>query len=111
AFKHDRSRTVRRQVAIAWTLLAAAMSVTASAQEVPFIGEVIQDGVQARCGAAHRYYVVGNLEKGARVHVDEIFYGWIKIKPPEGVYSYISKAFVDAKGDGKTGVVTADDQD
>ena len=30
------------------------------------------------------------------------------IKPPADVYSYISKAFVDAQGDGTTGVVNAD---
>lgn len=103
---------MKRQLGIAaFAVLAAVCCTPALAQEVPFTGEVIQDGVQARCGAGNRYYVVGTLPKGTKVRVDEIFYGWNKIVPPEGVYSYISQAFVDAKGDGKTGEVTADGQD
>ncbi|MCC6679386.1 MAG: hypothetical protein IT445_00640 [Phycisphaeraceae bacterium] len=97
-------------------LLIVTLTVLASAslvlgQEVPFEGVVVQDDVQVRCGAGMRYYVVGSVAKGAKVRVDEVFYGWNKIVPPEGVFSYISKAFVDAKGDGKVGEVTADGQE
>ncbi len=91
------------------TILASAGLVLG--QEVPFEGVVVQDDVQVRCGAGMRYYVVGSVPKGAKVRVDEVFYGWNKIVPPEGVFSYISKAFVDAKGDGKVGEVTADGQE
>lgn len=79
-----------------------------SAQEVPFTGVVIQNQTDVRAGAADRYYRVGELNKGQLVQVDEVIAGWNKIVPPEGFHSYISKAFVDAKGDGSTGVVNSD---
>jgi hypothetical protein len=78
------------------------------AQEVPFTGVVIQNQTDVRAGAADRYYRVGELDKGQLVRVDEVIAGWNKIVPPEGFCSYISKAFVDAKGDGSTGVVNTD---
>lgn len=78
------------------------------AQEVPFTGVVIQNQTDVRAGAADRYYRVGELNKGQLVQVDEVIAGWNKIVPPEGFHSYISKAFVDAKGDGSTGVVNSD---
>lgn len=80
----------------------------ARAQEVPFTGVVIENQTDVRAGAADRYYRVGELNKGQLVQVDEVIAGWNKIVPPEGFYSYISKAFVDAKGDGSTGVVNTD---
>ena len=98
----------RSRMIVALVVLAAAG--LAVAQDVPFEGVVVQDDVQVRCGAGMRYYVVGTVAKGARVRVEEVFYGWNKIVPPQDVYSYISKAYVDAKGDGKLGQVTADSQ-
>ena len=58
-----------------------------------------------RAGAGRSFYSVGELKKGTPVTVDEVVFGWYKIKPPQGIYSYISRAFVDAYGDGKTGKV------
>ncbi len=80
----------------------------AVAQDVPFTGVVVQNQTDVRAGAADRYYRVGELNKGQLVQVDEVIAGWNKIVPPEGFYSYISKAFVDAKGDGSTGIVNTD---
>lgn len=82
--------------------------ITAQAQEVPFTGVVVQNQTDVRAGAADRYYRVGELDKGRLVRVDEVIVGWYKIVPPEGFNSYISKAFVDAQGDGSTGVVNTD---
>jgi hypothetical protein len=80
----------------------------AAAQDESFIGVVEEDNVEVRAGAGRAYYLVGTLRKGQRVQVDKIIFGWPQIAAPEGTYSYVSKAFVDAKGDGKTGVVNAD---
>jgi hypothetical protein len=80
----------------------------AVAQEVPFTGVVNQSQTEVRAGAANRYYRVGELNKGQLVRVEEVIVGWYKIVPPEGIHSYISKAFVDAKGDGSAGVVNSD---
>lgn len=77
----------------------------AVAQEVPFDGVVAEDHVEVRAGAGRAYYVVGQLDAGVGVRVDEMIYGWYKVEPPKGVFSYVSKANVDVKGDGKKGVV------
>lgn len=80
----------------------------ALAQEVPFTGIVNQSQTDVRAGAADRFYRVGELDRGQLVKVNEVISGWNKVVPPQGVYSYISKAFVDAKGDGSVGVVNTD---
>jgi len=92
-------------------LVAAALWLAAApapAQDVPFTAVVHEDEVTIRSGAGRAYYSVGTLEKGDKVVVEELFHGWNKIRPPEGVYSYISKAYVNAEGDGSTGVVNRD---
>jgi len=81
---------------------------SARAQEVPYTGVVKQNQTDVRSGAADSFYRVGELNKGQLVQVDEVIVGWYKIVPPDGIHSYISKAFVDAKGDGSVGVVNAD---
>jgi len=94
--------------AVIAVVCCACLSGTARAQEVPFTGVVNQNQTDVRAGAADRYYRVGELNKGQLVQVDEVIVGWYKIVPPEGIHSYISKAFVDAKGDGSTGEVNTD---
>ncbi|MAX27577.1 MAG: hypothetical protein CMJ19_24025 [Phycisphaeraceae bacterium] len=73
--------------------------------EYPFPAQVTRDKALVRAGVGTTYYVVKELKKGDIVTVDEKIYQWYKIVPPAGVHSYVSKAFVDAKGDGKIGVV------
>ena len=73
--------------------------------QFPFPAEVVEDAVLVRAGVGTTYYVVKKLKKGDLVTVDEKLFHWYKIVPPAGVHSYVSKAFVDAKGDGKVGVV------
>ncbi len=98
-------------IRLAHTASAALLAVclgavtTAVAQEVPFTASVIDDAVLVRSGAGNSFYVVGELKKDERVVVEEVMYGWYKVKPPQGVYSYISKAFVDAYGEGDEGKV------
>lgn len=89
-------------------LVAFCVTLPAVAQDVPFMGVVTQDDTKIRAGAGRAYYVVGELDSGAIVQVDEVIFGWNKVIPPKGVYSYVSKAFVDAKGDAKTGFVNSD---
>ncbi len=93
---------------LAPALLLAVGFGQAAAQEVPFTGIVTQSQTDVRAGAADRFYRVGELDKGQLVQVHEVLSGWNKIVPPKGVFSYISKAFVDAKGDGSAGVVNTD---
>ncbi|MCC7407674.1 MAG: hypothetical protein IT442_06355 [Phycisphaeraceae bacterium] len=81
----------------------------ATAQEVPFTGIVTEDNVKARAGAAAAFYAVGDVPRGALVQVVNVISGWSVVQPPTGVTSYISKAYVEARGDGKSGVVTTDE--
>jgi hypothetical protein len=81
---------------------------TAWAQDVPYTGTIVEDDVAVRAGAGRTFYIVGKLNKGDTVTVDQVIFTWCRILPPKGVYSYISKAFVDVKGSGNIGVVNQD---
>ncbi|MEO0964838.1 MAG: SH3 domain-containing protein [Planctomycetota bacterium] len=91
-------------VALAWVATAP----PAVAQEVPFEGVVVGGPAQVRAGAGPAYYLVGTLPGGTQVTVREVYYGWNRIDAPDGVFSFISKAMVDAQGDGSTGTVNQD---
>ena len=73
-----------------------------------FEGVVVEDDVKARAGSGRTFYIVGSVPKDTKVQVEDVLFGWNKIAAPQGMFSYISKAFVDAKGDGKTGQVNRD---
>lgn len=102
------ARMNRLNVLVFALLCCLAWQGIARAQEVPFTGIVVEDSVSVRAGAGRAYYVVGELKSGAIVQVEAVIFGWNKIKAPLGVHSYISKAFVDAQGDGKVGTVNSD---
>ena len=80
----------------------------ARAQDAPFKGVVVQANVKVLAGAGRQYYKVGTLKKDTVVEVHQVLYGWNVIVPPKGFYSYISQAYVDAKGKGGVGVVNGD---
>lgn len=80
----------------------------AAAQDVPFTGVIVEEQVEVRAGGGRAFYVVGELVRDDQVRVAEVIRGWYKIEPPASVHSYISQAYVDAKGDEKTGVVNTD---
>src|SRR5690606_10317945 len=102
------SRNSRRQLFSRLITMTAVFCFTAGlmAQEVPFTGQINQDNVTLRAGAGTPYYIVGQAGKGTRVVVAERIADWYKITPPPGIYSYVSKAFVDVRGDGSTGTAT-----
>lgn len=86
-------------------VLSLSWASSAAAQDVPFDAIVVEGEVIVRAGAGNAYYEVGRLERGASVRVEEVLYGWNRIEPPEGVYSFVSKMNVDARGDGRVGEV------
>ncbi|CAN0364880.1 unnamed protein product, partial [Ectocarpus sp. 4 AP-2014] len=77
----------------------------AVAQDAPFTGVVTQNSVDIRSGAGLAFYVVGELGRNDVVRVEEVLFNntWYKIQVPQGIYSYVSKAFIDAQGDGSAG--------
>lgn len=98
-------RRLTRYFLCAWIALGTTL---AAAQDEPFVGVVVEDRIELRAGAGGTFYVVGHLTRGQTVNVAKVEYGWNKIVPPQGVYSYIAKGFVNRQGDGSTGVVTRD---
>lgn len=91
-------------------VLAACVCFTAGAQDAPFIGVVTSNTLEVRSGAGRAYYIVGELKKGDMVRVEKVLFNqtWYQIRVPKTVTSYVSKAFVDAQGDGETGTINAD---
>jgi hypothetical protein len=90
------------------TGITSTLSREAAAADTSFAGVVVEDQVKVRAGAGRTFYVVGNLNKGTKIQVDELLFGWYKVVPPRGVHSYISKAFVNVRGEGSEGTVNRD---
>ncbi len=80
----------------------------AGASDFPYWGIVTADAVDVHSGAGDSYYVAGQLRHGAVVQVHSHFHRWFKVTPPEGVFSYVKKAFINRQGDVAAGVVTRD---
>ncbi|MEQ9460998.1 MAG: SH3 domain-containing protein [Phycisphaeraceae bacterium] len=76
--------------------------------DLPFFGVVVPERAELRAGPGKAYYTVGSLESESFVEVHEGLLGWYKITAPRDVYSYVSKAFVKASGDGTAGVIDGD---
>lgn len=109
---HERMAFPARPAMIRTAILLAAVvalspSGTASGAETfPYVGVVTQETVDIRAGGGESFYAVGSLEQGQLVDVYGHFYGWFKIRPPEDVFSYIKRAFVNRHGDGNVGTVS-----
>ncbi|MAE67262.1 MAG: hypothetical protein CMJ18_23620 [Phycisphaeraceae bacterium] len=96
---------MRRNLIWAVVLLLAAPGVTRAAPRgLPFIGITVKDAVVLRSGAGN-FYVSARVGKGTLLRVEQVIQGWYKVVPPEGSYSMITRAHVDAEGDGSVGIV------
>lgn len=69
-------------------------------------GQVDGTDVYVRSGPTRNWYQITKLSRPAKVTVVGRQGDWVKIVPPKGVYSLISKLYVTA--DGTTGTVTSD---
>ena len=84
---------------------------TAKAEAVPFpyVGELTGADVYIRSGPGTVYYYWAKLSSPARVIVAGEKHGWLKILPPAGSFSWISKNFVELDTDNPgIGIVTGD---
>ena len=80
--------------------LAAALALcgSARAQKAPTIRTITQPEAEVRSGPStnEQFVVTNRLPQGARVEVlEELPGGWLKIRPPEGSFSWISPQFLD----------------
>jgi hypothetical protein len=74
-----------------------------------FIGSINSPDVYVRSGPSDSYYPTIKLDQGTQVTVVGIKYDWLKILPPAGSFCYVSKLYVERRGDGSVGrVVKAD---
>ncbi len=90
-------------------LLSLWSSVPLLAQDAGFAGVITVNDVEVRSGGGVSYYIVGRLPVDTPVEVREQIFEWYAITPPPGVFSYVSKAYIDAKGDGnKQGIANSD---
>ena len=100
----DRMKSACRMLAGAVALVAVTTAV--AAEKYPYVGVVTGEEVYVRSGNDTNYYPVLKAGKGQRVTVQGESFGWLKIAPLTGTFSYVDKAYVERSGD--TGTVTAD---
>jgi uncharacterized protein YgiM (DUF1202 family) len=60
----------------------------------PYVAEIVGSDVYVRSGPGTAYYFCSKLNEPARVIVVGKTYGWSKIVPPDGSFSWISKNYV-----------------
>ncbi len=90
--------------AIIAILILSFPSIGISKIEFPFKGQVTGDNVNVRSGPDINYYATLRLMRGNVVDVAGQEYGWYKIVPPAGSFSWVAKKCVDMVGD-KKGVI------
>ncbi len=73
-----------------------------------YLGQISGNQATIRSGPTDTDYPTMRLDKEAQVVVVGIKNGWLKIVPPEGSFSYVTKLYVNKHGDGSTGQVTKD---
>ncbi|MGC8559290.1 MAG: SH3 domain-containing protein [Phycisphaerae bacterium] len=78
-----------------------------SASLSSFIGEVSATNVNVRSGPGLRYYIVGQLNKGALVNVVKTTNGWDVISAPAGARCYVAKQYVKLNSTGDRGTITS----
>lgn len=87
----------------------AAVAGKSKAVTFPHVAQVTGDNVSVRAGNGTLYYICSKLNTGQMVTVVGSEYGWSKILPPEGSFSWISKEYVKLEdGNDKIGTVTGD---
>lgn len=97
--------TLTLVVAASWARPATAQ---APQPAFPFEAKVIENTVMVRSGAGRAYYEVGQLQRGDFVTVEDELFGWYKIECPAGVFCFVDRKNVDARGDGSLGIVNTD---
>ena len=92
------------------TPMAIGQEAQPAAEEVvtTYIGAVDGTNVHVRSGNSMQYYKCTKLSRPARVTVVGESDGWVKILPPAGTFSVISREYVRPDETGKAGVVTGD---
>ncbi len=84
--------------------------VTEAAPSLPYLAEVIGNDVYIRSGPGTNFYTCGKLNKGDKVQVVSTQFGWSRIVPPGGCFSWVSMRYVSVSLDDHTsGAITGND--
>lgn len=77
--------------------------------QYPFIAKATGNDIYIRSGKGTAYYYCGKVNRGEEVTVYEETFGWAKVLPPKGCYSWIHKDYVKAEANKPNiGVLQAD---
>ncbi len=80
-----------------------------AAPSFPYVAEMTGNDVYIRSGPGTNFYDCGKLYKGDRVEVVSTQFGWSRIVPPAGSFSWISMQYISVNLDNTTiGIVTGD---
>ena len=101
-----KTKAVSWILATAFTFTAAAWSVASAA--TPYEGVITGNDVYVRSGPGTGAYPCAKLSAPARVTVVDQLDTWLKVLPPEGCYSVVSKDYVKPDAAGKTGTISGD---
>ncbi|MFQ6036822.1 MAG: SH3 domain-containing protein [Sedimentisphaerales bacterium] len=96
-------------LAVAGTAMAKLDANDVNVPSFPYVAEITGDDVNIRSGPGTNYYSCGKLNKGDRVEVVSEQFGWSRIVPPAGSFSWISMRYVSVNLDNPTiGTITGD---
>jgi len=85
-------------------------SASAKTISFPYLAKPISGDVNIRSGSGTAYYSCGKLKTSEPVTVVDVEFGWAKIVPPKGSFSWIAKKYVDVDPKNpKVGIVNAQD--
>ena len=73
--------------------------------QYPYVAQVIGDNVNIRAGAGVNHYRCGRISEPETVIVEGEQFGFSKIRPPKGSFSWIAKQYVDKKDDSSGEVI------
>lgn len=90
---------------LGWLDTATPAAAAPDTEAAPYTAVVDVPKVQMRSGAGRAFYPVGELKRGATVTVVDEYWDWYRIQAPQGVYMFVLRRDVDAKGDGTRGIV------
>jgi len=100
------------RAAIALSVLAmvapALAQTTLPADGIQYIGELTGSNVYVRSGPSSHAYPCTKLSAPTRITVVGAKDEWLKILPPDGTFSVVSRKYVTADEDGKFGTITGD---
>ena len=64
------------------------------AKNFPCIAQPVSENVKIRSGGGSAYYTCGKIKAGEDVTVVAVEFGWAKIVPPKGSFSWIAKKYI-----------------